>query len=120
VNLFVAEINFNIFQNIVLPKYFTLMLINGMPNNHAPGSDGFNELFYQRSVGPSLIKQDFISLVKYFFNTSMDISKLKRIISEPNRSCGRYLVLSSPLSSSLDQTSLEVWRDETTCERLTK
>jgi hypothetical protein len=68
VNLFVVEIDFDIFENVIyiLPNYFTLMLIKGMPN----------KLFCQRSVGPSLFKQDFIRLVKDFFDTSMDIRSL--------------------------------------------
>ena len=73
--LLVVKINFDIFEIVILPKYFILMLINGMANNHAPGS-GLQWILYQRSVGPSLIKQDFIRLVKDFFNTSMDISSL--------------------------------------------
>lgn len=48
--MFVAEIDFDIFENVILPKYFTLMLIKGMTNNHALGSDGFNGL-YQKVLG---------------------------------------------------------------------
>jgi len=48
--LLVVKINFNIFENVILRKYFTLMLIKGMPNYHAPG-DGFNELFIKEVLG---------------------------------------------------------------------
>ena len=49
-------------------------VIKSIPNDHAPGSDGFNGLFIKKSW--SLIKHDFLRLFSDFSNGSLNLSSI--------------------------------------------
>lgn len=49
-------------------------IIKDMPNNHAPRPDGFNGFFIKRCW--SIIKEDFIRVIKDFHGISIDINCL--------------------------------------------
>src|SRR4051812_32863136 len=49
-------------------------VIKDMPTDRAPGIDGFTGLFIKKCWG--IIKEDFLTLVKVFFNGDLDIECL--------------------------------------------
>jgi len=50
------------------------MVIKSLPNNHAPGPDGFNGLFFKKCW--NIIKGDFSRLLQDFCNLNIDIRSI--------------------------------------------
>lgn len=51
-----------------------LQVVKTLPNNNAPGPDGFNGLFIKKCWG--IIKQDFLRLIQDFYSNNVDIKSL--------------------------------------------
>jgi hypothetical protein len=62
------------------------VVILNMPNDKAPGSDGFNSLFIKKSW--HIIREDIYSLCRDFYNHSADIKSINcsYITSIPKKS----------------------------------
>lgn len=57
------------------------MVIKSLPNNHAPGLDGFNGLFFKRCW--PIIKGDFSRLLHDFCSLNIDITRINSSVVAP-------------------------------------
>ena len=54
-------------------------VIKSLPNNHAPGPDGFHGLFIKKSW--DIIKGDFLRLFRDFYHQNTDLKSVNSIIA---------------------------------------